>query len=142
MNVSLAVYLQVTVLLCLTAEAHVPTLSKEYIGMMEYKKEDEERIIQNLILGILVTLQILSVVNDIHCRTLEQKIQGAVFCLCSKLPFFHSLTTHTTWRLYIALFLLPVISNIEVLFLRKIICLTLHNADSIIFLIVYSLIKL
>ncbi|KFQ28398.1 Unconventional myosin-Vc, partial [Merops nubicus] len=34
------------------AEAHVPTLSKEYIGMMEYKKEDEERIIQNLILDL------------------------------------------------------------------------------------------
>ncbi|NXT48478.1 MYO5C protein, partial [Pluvianellus socialis] len=33
-------------------EAHVPTLSKEYIGMMEYKKEDEERIIQNLILDL------------------------------------------------------------------------------------------
>ncbi|KFP33739.1 Unconventional myosin-Vc, partial [Colius striatus] len=34
------------------AEVHVPTLSKEYIGMMEYKKEDEERIIQNLILDL------------------------------------------------------------------------------------------
>ncbi|XP_010073119.1 PREDICTED: unconventional myosin-Vc, partial [Pterocles gutturalis] len=34
------------------SEAHVPTLSKEYIGMMEYKKEDEERIIQNLILDL------------------------------------------------------------------------------------------
>ncbi|KAM6387833.1 unconventional myosin-Vc [Pluvialis apricaria] len=33
-------------------EAHVPTLSKEYLGMMEYKKEDEERIIQNLILDL------------------------------------------------------------------------------------------
>ncbi|KAM6246107.1 unconventional myosin-Vc isoform 1-T1 [Spheniscus humboldti] len=33
-------------------EAHMPTLSKEYIGMMEYKKEDEERIIQNLILDL------------------------------------------------------------------------------------------
>uniref|UniRef100_A0A8C0FA88 Myosin VC n=1 Tax=Bubo bubo TaxID=30461 RepID=A0A8C0FA88_BUBBB len=33
-------------------KAHVPTLSKEYIGMMEYKKEDEERIIQNLILDL------------------------------------------------------------------------------------------
>ncbi|KFO94087.1 Unconventional myosin-Vc, partial [Buceros rhinoceros silvestris] len=33
-------------------EAHVPTLPKEYIGMMEYKKEDEERIIQNLILDL------------------------------------------------------------------------------------------
>ncbi|NXC70541.1 MYO5C protein, partial [Anhinga anhinga] len=33
-------------------EAHVPTLSKEYIGMMEYKKEDEEKIIQNLILDL------------------------------------------------------------------------------------------
>ncbi|NXF74788.1 MYO5C protein, partial [Sclerurus mexicanus] len=34
------------------AEAHVPASSKEYIGMMEYKKEDEERIIQNLILDL------------------------------------------------------------------------------------------
>ncbi|NWX02438.1 MYO5C protein, partial [Caloenas nicobarica] len=34
------------------AEACVPTLDKEYIGMMEYKKEDEERIIQNLILDL------------------------------------------------------------------------------------------
>ncbi|NWV24164.1 MYO5C protein, partial [Origma solitaria] len=34
------------------AEAHVPTAPKEYIGMMEYKKEDEERIIQNLILDL------------------------------------------------------------------------------------------
>uniref|UniRef100_A0A8B9TCK9 Myosin VC n=1 Tax=Anas platyrhynchos TaxID=8839 RepID=A0A8B9TCK9_ANAPL len=33
-------------------EVHVPTLSKEYIGMMEYKKEDEERIVQNLILDL------------------------------------------------------------------------------------------
>ncbi|XP_071611267.1 unconventional myosin-Vc isoform X1 [Heliangelus exortis] len=33
-------------------EAHVPALSKEYIGMMEYKKEDEERIVQNLILDL------------------------------------------------------------------------------------------
>uniref|UniRef100_A0A663LVX7 Myosin VC n=1 Tax=Athene cunicularia TaxID=194338 RepID=A0A663LVX7_ATHCN len=33
-------------------KAHVPALSKEYIGMMEYKKEDEERIIQNLILDL------------------------------------------------------------------------------------------
>uniref|UniRef100_A0A8B9E8F9 Myosin VC n=1 Tax=Anser cygnoides TaxID=8845 RepID=A0A8B9E8F9_ANSCY len=39
--------------LCLTVnEVHVPTLSKEYIGMMEYKKEDEERIVQNLILDL------------------------------------------------------------------------------------------
>uniref|UniRef100_A0A8C5JQZ6 Myosin VC n=1 Tax=Junco hyemalis TaxID=40217 RepID=A0A8C5JQZ6_JUNHY len=30
----------------------VPTVPKEYIGMMEYKKEDEERIIQNLILDL------------------------------------------------------------------------------------------
>ncbi|NWV38020.1 MYO5C protein, partial [Grantiella picta] len=34
------------------AEVHVPTVPKEYIGMMEYKKEDEERIIQNLILDL------------------------------------------------------------------------------------------
>lgn len=107
-------------LLCLTAEAHMPTLSKEYIGMMEYKKEDEERIIQNLILGILVTLQILSVGNDTQCRTLQEKLRGAIFYLRSKLPFFpHSLTTNMTQRLYIALFLLPVISNIEVLYLHK-----------------------
>ncbi|NXY47309.1 MYO5C protein, partial [Ceuthmochares aereus] len=33
-------------------EAHVPASTKEYIGMMEYKKEDEERIIQNLILDL------------------------------------------------------------------------------------------
>ncbi|NXE73262.1 MYO5C protein, partial [Cochlearius cochlearius] len=33
-------------------ETHAATLSKEYIGMMEYKKEDEERIIQNLILDL------------------------------------------------------------------------------------------
>ncbi|OWK62201.1 Unconventional myosin-Vc [Lonchura striata] len=33
------------------SEAHVPTVPKEYVGMMEYKKEDEERIIQNLILA-------------------------------------------------------------------------------------------
>lgn len=59
MTISLAINLEVTVLLCLTAEAHVPTVPKEYIGMMEYKKEDEERIIQNLILGTLVKLGIL-----------------------------------------------------------------------------------
>ncbi|NXM87763.1 MYO5C protein, partial [Oenanthe oenanthe] len=34
------------------AEAHARTVPKEYIGMMEYKKEDEERIIQNLILDL------------------------------------------------------------------------------------------
>ncbi|NXL20323.1 MYO5C protein, partial [Setophaga kirtlandii] len=34
------------------SETHVPTVPKEYIGMMEYKKEDEERIIQNLILDL------------------------------------------------------------------------------------------
>ncbi|XP_074405462.1 unconventional myosin-Vc [Zonotrichia albicollis] len=34
------------------SEALVPTVPKEYIGMMEYKKEDEERIIQNLILDL------------------------------------------------------------------------------------------
>ncbi|NXG73373.1 MYO5C protein, partial [Baryphthengus martii] len=33
-------------------EAHVPASSKEYVGMMEYKKEDEERIVQNLILDL------------------------------------------------------------------------------------------
>ncbi|KFV84686.1 Unconventional myosin-Vc [Struthio camelus australis] len=33
-------------------EVQVPTLSKEYVGMMEYKKEDEERIVQNLILDL------------------------------------------------------------------------------------------
>ncbi|NXJ63667.1 MYO5C protein, partial [Rostratula benghalensis] len=33
-------------------EAHAPALSKEYVGMMEYKKEDEDRIIQNLILDL------------------------------------------------------------------------------------------
>ncbi|NXE48887.1 MYO5C protein, partial [Casuarius casuarius] len=33
-------------------EIHVPALSKEYVGMMEYKKEDEERIVQNLILDL------------------------------------------------------------------------------------------
>ncbi|XP_075287719.1 unconventional myosin-Vc isoform X2 [Opisthocomus hoazin] len=33
-------------------EAHVPTFSKEYVGMMEYRKEDEERIVQNLILDL------------------------------------------------------------------------------------------
>lgn len=58
MTISSTINLQVTVLLCLTAEAHAPTVPKEYIGMMEYKKEDEERIIQNLILGILVELGI------------------------------------------------------------------------------------
>uniref|UniRef100_A0A8C9MNI8 Myosin VC n=1 Tax=Serinus canaria TaxID=9135 RepID=A0A8C9MNI8_SERCA len=52
MTISLTLNLEVTVLLCLTAEAHVPTVPKEYIGMMEYKKEDEERIIQNLILDL------------------------------------------------------------------------------------------
>ncbi|NXO83270.1 MYO5C protein, partial [Sitta europaea] len=34
------------------AESHAPSVPKEYIGMMEYKKEDEERIIQNLILDL------------------------------------------------------------------------------------------
>ncbi|KGL79708.1 Unconventional myosin-Vc [Tinamus guttatus] len=34
------------------SEVHVPTSSKEYVGMMEYKKEDEERIVQNLILDL------------------------------------------------------------------------------------------
>ncbi|NXH92988.1 MYO5C protein, partial [Edolisoma coerulescens] len=34
------------------AEAHAPAVPKEYIGMMEYKREDEERIIQNLILDL------------------------------------------------------------------------------------------
>lgn len=58
-------------LLCLTAEAHAPALSKEYIGMMEYKKEDEEKIIQNLILGILVSLQLVSLVDNIQCRALQ-----------------------------------------------------------------------
>uniref|UniRef100_A0A8D2MK38 Myosin VC n=1 Tax=Zonotrichia albicollis TaxID=44394 RepID=A0A8D2MK38_ZONAL len=52
MTISLSINLAVTVLLCLTAEALVPTVPKEYIGMMEYKKEDEERIIQNLILDL------------------------------------------------------------------------------------------
>ncbi|NWH58378.1 MYO5C protein, partial [Geococcyx californianus] len=33
-------------------EAHVPASTKEYVGMMEYKKEDEERVIQNLILDL------------------------------------------------------------------------------------------
>ncbi|XP_065589931.1 unconventional myosin-Vc [Cyrtonyx montezumae] len=33
-------------------EVHVSALPKEYIGMMEYKKEDEERIVQNLILDL------------------------------------------------------------------------------------------
>uniref|UniRef100_A0A8C5JR29 Myosin VC n=1 Tax=Junco hyemalis TaxID=40217 RepID=A0A8C5JR29_JUNHY len=52
MTISLSINLAVTVILCLTAEALVPTVPKEYIGMMEYKKEDEERIIQNLILDL------------------------------------------------------------------------------------------
>lgn len=59
MPFSLTINLEVTVFFCLTAETHAPTVPKEYIGMMEYKKEDEERIIQNLILGILVKLEIL-----------------------------------------------------------------------------------
>lgn len=58
MTISLTINLEVTVFLCLTAEAHAPSVPKEYIGMMEYKKEDEERIIQNLILGILAKLEI------------------------------------------------------------------------------------
>eukprot|EP00076_Gallus_gallus_P025043 XP_015147455.1 unconventional myosin-Vc isoform X2 [Gallus gallus] len=33
-------------------EVHVSALPKEYIGMMEYKREDEERIVQNLILDL------------------------------------------------------------------------------------------
>nr|XP_048723478.1 LOW QUALITY PROTEIN: unconventional myosin-Vc [Caretta caretta] len=33
-------------------ETHVPAVSKEYIGMMEYVKEDEARIIKNLILDL------------------------------------------------------------------------------------------
>ncbi|KYO21219.1 guanine nucleotide binding protein (G protein), beta 5a isoform B [Alligator mississippiensis] len=33
-------------------ELHVPAAPKEYIGMMEYKKEDEGRIVQNLILDL------------------------------------------------------------------------------------------
>lgn len=32
-------------------EAHLPSGPKEYLGMLEYKKEDEAKIIQNLILG-------------------------------------------------------------------------------------------
>uniref|UniRef100_A0A8C3IXA1 Myosin VC n=1 Tax=Chrysemys picta bellii TaxID=8478 RepID=A0A8C3IXA1_CHRPI len=39
--------------LLLTAnETHVPAVPKEYIGMMEYRKEDEARIIKNLILDL------------------------------------------------------------------------------------------
>uniref|UniRef100_A0A8C2U8D5 Myosin VC n=1 Tax=Coturnix japonica TaxID=93934 RepID=A0A8C2U8D5_COTJA len=34
------------------SDVHVSTLDKEYIGMMEYKREDEERIVQNLILDL------------------------------------------------------------------------------------------
>lgn len=30
---------------------HLPSGSKEYLGMLEYKKEDEAKLIQNLILG-------------------------------------------------------------------------------------------
>uniref|UniRef100_A0A8C3V9J9 Myosin VC n=1 Tax=Catharus ustulatus TaxID=91951 RepID=A0A8C3V9J9_CATUS len=52
MCLCITINLEVTVFLCLTAEAHAPTVPKEYIGMMEYKKEDEERIIQNLILDL------------------------------------------------------------------------------------------
>ncbi|KAM7152092.1 unconventional myosin-Vc [Macrochelys suwanniensis] len=33
-------------------ETHVPAVPKEYIGMMEYRKEDEARIIKNLILDL------------------------------------------------------------------------------------------
>lgn len=32
-------------------EVHLPSEPKEYLGMLEYKKEDEAKIIQNLILG-------------------------------------------------------------------------------------------
>lgn len=49
--------------------------------MMEYKKEDEERIVQNLILGILVTLHlsnILSVVSDCQCRKIQQKLEDVL----------------------------------------------------------------
>lgn len=141
-SVSVALYLRVTVLLCLTAESHVPALSREYIGMMEYKKEDEERIVQNLILGISVTLQILSVLNDIQYRTLQQRRQGTIFRLHSKLPFSYFLITNSTWRLYIALFLLPDLSIQKYFLSEEIICLTVYDADSVIFRIIYSPIKL
>jgi len=50
-------------------EVHVSALPKEYIGMMEYKREDEERIVQNLILGISVTFGILLAASAIRHRT-------------------------------------------------------------------------
>ncbi|XP_074773461.1 unconventional myosin-Vc isoform X3 [Athene noctua] len=56
-------------------EAHVPTLSKEYIGMMEYKKEDEERIIQNLILDYLNDADMLKSFMNVTIDGIKQVVK-------------------------------------------------------------------
>lgn len=49
---------------CLTAN-EIPLLSspKEYFGILQYRKEDEAKIVQNLILGTSVTLCISAKYN-------------------------------------------------------------------------------
>lgn len=124
--------------LCLTGnEVSVSALSKEYIGMMEYKREDEERIVQNLILGILVTFGILLVFSDIQHRAQH----------CSEnyeMPYFIFVQS---W-----LYLSSHQHNLEMLRcffsywqsfqIQSDLSLTVHNSDSNVFLTLCSLIKL
>lgn len=50
---------------------HVPSEEKEYMGMLEYKREDEAKIVQNLILGS----------ETCHCYNPRQ-CQSLVFLHC------------------------------------------------------------
>lgn len=43
-------------------QASAPVLPKDYLGMLEYKREDEPRLIQNIILGISTTLMWITAV--------------------------------------------------------------------------------
>lgn len=59
---------------------HLPSGSREYLGMLEYKKEDEGKLIQNLILGSRT--QMASNSDGIELRW--HRTQMALLCFLSE----------------------------------------------------------
>ncbi|XP_075753372.1 unconventional myosin-Vc isoform X2 [Pelodiscus sinensis] len=58
-------------------DTRVPAVPKEYIGMMEYRKEDEARIIQNLILDLKPRGVVVNMIPDLPAHILFMCVRYA-----------------------------------------------------------------
>lgn len=82
--------------MCLTAKpASQSAIPRDHLGMLEYKREDEARLIQNIILGIQelpgfsrLFIPSLESSENISCPSLELKPKGVVVNMIPGLPAY------------------------------------------------------